>query len=720
MKKNENFEKFLAMVRDETAKAAGIVSADLVSLATEIGEHVQSFLAENNIARQKESNGAWIATESFTSDTLPEVGIESILTLLEGTNVPQKNRMQAAEAVALILGRNATGGSAGDAWGRQGMSQTDFGGSLISMEDMYPSHISALFKDSRMSTESFGTNQDAVLVDMKIAITVSLMKWHTTLTPRMLAVMGTSTPIVQYKKETLVVYDLNNPSNVDTRVIDLYEDPALVSNELKQIVPAEANDTADDVLVSDGIVRFDKKANLLELSIDATKYGYTTINRTDIVADGVLMEKVYIELSDLVDTETFELLIPKSKGRLSRQNNGESSIRAANIQHTVLLTAATTESDGSASTLMTKLGDPADAIAVTLQLKPEIDLKTGIAYALGGFSVAAANVGGLTPNAGTDTLVANIITNTVPGGAGAGLTGYALDAKFSEENMRKSDIAVTNETGQLAYNIPTGRNYLIDYAMGDDRANAGTNAANLNAVIRIGQDDRALKLIEAVMLEVKDANALKVAIGAAALDIGQFYAAGNKVRPTVLETTLDLGGITTDRDDVRFQLITSRTEAFLTSVIAELHTKSFFTNQLINGQAPVYRVVTSNKVKDNVLGVQHYHNHLTDGAAPVSGDGVELRIVLKSGVILEVVTTTFASMDTKMIIIPFLPGQPKSELNFGTNWDYGTMVGHYHHSDGHAATNRRIYANTRELPVPTNVLGAIVTVDNIEEAMFRV
>lgn len=158
----------------------------------------------------------------------------------------------------------------------------------------------------------------------------------------------------------------------------------------------------------------------------------------------------------------------------------------------------------------------------------------------------------------------------------------------------------------------------------------------------------------------------------------------------------------------------------MTSVIAELHTKSFYTNQLVNGQMPVYRVITSNKVKDNVLGVTHLHNHLAEGGAPVAGDGVELRLVLKSGVVLEVITTTFSSMDTKMIIIPFLPGQPKSELNFGTNWDYGTMVGHYNHSDGHAATNRRIYANTRELPVPTNVIGAIVDVQNIDEAMFRV
>lgn len=719
MKKNENFEKFLAMVREETEKANEIVTADLVSLASKIGDKVQSFLTENNIARPKESNGAWVATEAFNDDTLAEVGFDSINGLVETAGVPSMNRSQAVEAVALMLGRNATAGSYGDAWGRQSARQNDFSGGLVSMEDMYPSHISALFKDSMLSTESFGVGTDSVLVDMKIAITVSLMKWHTTLTPRMLAVLGTSSSIVQYKKETLIVYDLNDPTDKDTRVIDLYDDPSLVSNELKQIVPAEANDS-DDVLVADGIIRFDAKANILELSIDAAKYGYTTINRTDLVADGVLMEKVYIELADGIDVETFEIAIPKSKGRLSRTNNGESSLRQADVVHTALLTAATTQADGNASTLMAKLGDPADAIAVALQVKPDIDLKTGMAYALGGFTVAAANTTGVAADTATDTLVANIVTNTVPGGAGAGLTGYTLDAKFSEENMRKSDIAVTNETGQLAYNIPTGRNYLIDYAMGDDRANAGTNAANLNAVIRIGQDDRALKLIEAVMLEVKDANALKVALGDSALDIGQFYAAGNKVRPTVLETSLDLGGITTDRDDVRFQLIAARTEAFLTSVIAELHTKSFYTNQLVNGQAPVYRVITSNKVKDNVLGVQHYHNHLDKAGAPVSGDGVELRIVLKSGVILEVITTTFSTMDTKMIIIPFLPGQPKSELNFGTNWDYGTMVGHYHHSDGHAATNRRIYANTRELPVPTNVVGAIVTVENIDEAMFRI
>lgn len=718
MQKNENFEKFLGMVREEADKASEVISADLVSLAGSLGDRVEKFLTENNIARRRDSNGSFVALESFNMDALADVGAQCVQSLIEECDVPVANRGQAMESVAIMLGRNATAGSADGAWTGQSQRMTDFGGATVAMEDMYPSHIAALFHDSQFSTESFGVNTDSVLVDMKIAIVVSLMKWHTTLTPRMLAVLGTSQPIVTYKKETLVVYDLNDTTNKNTKVIDLYEDPSLISNELKQIVPLEAEDTSDDLLVSDGIIRFAKSANILQLSIDATTYGYTKVNRTDIVADGVLLEKVYIELADGTNTETFELAIPKSKGRLSRLNNGESSERNANIIHTVLLPAGTLEADGSSSAIIAALGDPKDAYAISLNIKPSIDLKTGVAHALGDFTIASANVDGETPDGATDTEVGLIITNTVPGGAGEGLIGYTLDAKFSEENMRKSDIAVTNEIGQLAYNISTGRNYLIDYAMGDSRMNAGTNAANLNAVIRIGQDDRALKLIEAVMLEVVDANALKVAIGDDAIDVGRYYAAGNKVRPTVLEGELDLGGIATDRDDVRFDLITTRTEAFLTSIIAELHTKSFYTNQLINGQAPCYRVITSNKVKDNVLGVQHMHDHLSAGQQ-ASPDGVELRIVLKSGVILEVITTTFASMDTKMIIIPFLPGQPKSELNFGTNWDYGTMVGHYSHSDGHAATNQRIYANSRELPIPTNVIGCVVNVLNVEEAMFR-
>jgi len=714
---NNSFESFIGLIQSEAQKANSGVTTDLVHLAKDLGEHVGLFLTENNIARIKGNNGVAVANETFGLESLASIGYESIEKLVEQAKVPECHRPQAIEGIAIILGRNACEGDASNAWANQTSRGEDFSPSrnVVSMEQLFPGRIGREFSgETAPAMESFGVGTDKALSDMKVAIAISLMKWHTTLTPRILAVRGTAQSNVTYVKETIEVYDLDDTdTETTTSLIDLYEDPSLVKNELKTIVPLTAND-AGSVLVADGVVKFGVDANLLKLSIDGAKYGYTKINRTDIVADNVKLDVVQVTLADGTDTEVFAIQIPATRGRLTRLSNGETSDRAADIKYRAVLVPTTLTAAGASSAILAKLGDAKDAVVLDLNIKPSIDLRTGIANALGSYTIAAGNVDNLTPDAATDAEIALLVANK------AELTGYALEAKFSEENMRKTNIAATTYRSSLSYDIPTGKNYVMDYALGDGRINASQNVANLNNVIRIGQDARVLDVVETTMTQILD----EIAAYAADPDNkqnepGRYFAAGGKVRPTVIQGTLDLTGITTDRDDVRFDVIKQRTLSFLTSVIAEIHAKSFFVQQLVAGMNPTYRVITSNEVMANVLGIPHTHDHLNSGQMQNPGDGVELKLVLPNATVLEVITTTFAAYSTKMLIVPKLQGQPDSELNFGHNWDYGTMVGHYSHT-GEGAANQRLFANCRELPVPTNVIGAIIDVNGLDEATFRV
>ena len=716
---NTSFESFLGLIQSEAQKANSGVSADLVHLASDLGEHIGLFLTENNIAKIKGNAGVAVANETFGMESLASIGYESIEKLVEQAKVPECHRAQAVESIAIILGRNACEGDASTAWANQTARGENFNPSnnTVSMEQLFPGRIGREFAmEVAPANESFGVGTDKALSDMKVAIAISLMKWHTTLTPRILAVRGTAQSNVTYVKETIEVYDLDDTdTETTTSLIDLYEDPTLVKNELKTIIPLTAND-ASSQLVADGVIKFGESANILKLSIDGAKYGYTKINRTDLVADGVKLDTVQVTLADGTDTEVFAIQIPGTRGRLTRLSNGETSDRAADIEYRAVLTPTTLTASGAASAILAKLGDAKDAVILDLHVKPSIDLRTGIAHALGSYTIAAGNVDNLTPNAATDTEVALLVANKQD------LTGYSLDAKFSEENMRKSNIAATTYRSSLSYDIPTGKNYVMDYALGDGRINASQNVANLNNVIRIGQDARVLDVVETTMVQILDEIAAYDADpNNKQNEPGRYFAAGGKVRPTVVQGTLDLTGISTDRDDVRFDVIKQRTLSFLTSVIAEIHAKSFFVQQLVAGMNPTYRVITSNEVMANVLGVPHTHDHLNTGQRMMdhAGDGVELKLVLPNATVLEIITTTFASYSTKMLIVPKLAGQPDSELNFGHNWDYGTMVGHYSHT-GEGAANQRLFANCRELPVPTNVIGAIIDVVGLDEATFRV
>jgi hypothetical protein len=91
-------------------------------------------------------------------------------------------------------------------------------------------------------------------------------------------------------------------------------------------------------------------------------------------------------------------------------------------------------------------------------------------------------------------------------------------------------------------------------------------------------------------------------------------------------------------------------------------------------------------------------------------------MVLPDGVKLEVVLCPWTSYANKMTILPFVPDSPNSILNFALEYDYGSIVGHYTPA-GDAAWHR-MFANLREMPVPTNPIGAELSVSGIDELLL--
>jgi hypothetical protein len=716
----DQFKTFLETIARETLVADQDITADLVSVASMIGDETMSFLKDNSIASVK-SNGCFVATEAFGQDALCALGGEAISGLVEAAKIPANFRAQAIESIAIILGRNL-GGDSSMAWSGQSKTSDSNrpGAGVVGLESLYTPAVAADYANGVVpSSESFGVNSDRALSDMKMAISISLLKWHTTLTPRVLSVLGTAQSQVLYVKETIEVYNLDDTdTETTTTLVDLYSNPDLVTNELKVIEVLLARDT-DNQLVADSIIKFNEDVNILKLSIDPAKYGYTKINRTDLVADGVKLAAVHFTLADGTDTESFRVEIPETHGRLTRLTNGETVDRAANVVYkAVLQNAVALTSAGAPSVILAKLGDADDAVIVTLNIKPNIDLRTGRAQAMATMTLKSGNIENATPNAASDAEVVLLV-----GEATTVLDGYELDARHSEENLRKTSIAATNHRSQLAYDIASGKNYVMDYALTDNEANAASNVANLNNIIRIGQDNRVLNAVESTLIATaRDVAAYNADPDNKQSEPGRFFAAGSKVRPTTIEATLDLTTITSIRDADRFGDVKQRVLSFFTAITAEIHAKSFFVQQLTSGAKATYRLITTNEVLSNVMGVPHTHDHLNRGkvnAEDADRDGVELKVVLPNGVILECITTTFAKWENKIMIIPTIPGAPKSDLNFGHNWDFGTMVGHYAHT-GDASANQRIFANAREMPIPTNAIGAIIDVVGIENATFRV
>jgi hypothetical protein len=94
------------------------------------------------------------------------------------------------------------------------------------------------------------------------------------------------------------------------------------------------------------------------------------------------------------------------------------------------------------------------------------------------------------------------------------------------------------------------------------------------------------------------------------------------------------------------------------------------------------------------------------------GDGIEYVLVLDNGVRLEFITSTFDYMRNKLVMVPVVPGNADTELNFAQVWNNGNMVAHYTPSAD--AAFHRLFANIRELLVVLNPVGCILEITGMD------
>ena len=683
-------------------------AGDLVGIGRSTYDAVGKYLTSRNMIKRGSYEQISVSNESMSFETAMNAqGVDGLKDLVQSCGVPQAYVKDCCKTILNIMNRCSQGTSA--AWQLQNLraDHTATGqAEARPLTSIYSSDIAGILNSSAVAgQEAFGTNVDMAVPDMKVAITVAIMDFHVRLIPRVMPTRSTTQPNVSYTKEWLEVYDLTGNTKDSQRLVDLYADPSFARNELKKIEINMANPDAEKFAV-DGILKFGPKANILELSTREDKYGYSHINRTDLIADNVQIEFVRVELSVTGgSTEYFDCEVPISKNRLTRMvNANDSAMRNADIKFRTYLRKGAMTSNGSVSGILSNLGDN-EAVVLDFNVKPSISLKWGIADCLADVSISVRH--------DVDNAQLSTFANSLMTVGKVSLIGYQLDARFSEENLRKTSIAVMTHRVPFSFDIPIGRNYVFDYAIG--QVNAEENATNLTKVIGLGQDKVALELGIRTIEDVYDRIR---AVSPNPVDrpeyVGTNYVAGDKVRPSIFIGDLDLTKLETLRDADRAGDIKQKAISMLTAATSRILQESFLQQQLGGSTTATFKGITSIEILGNVIGMPHIHDHMSKDDGRNVGDGVEYVLVLPNGVKIEFVTSTFDSMRDKIVMWPTIPNNTESELHFAHNWDYGCMVAHYTPS-GEAA-HHRLFGNIRELPIVVNPLGLIIQVKGIDVA----
>ncbi len=660
-----------------------------------------------------------VSMEDFSSDVaLNQVGRSDLQALVKKAGVEPQLQAEAIKSLNLLLAKAKCAQGSNETFMQ---AQFGHGRENAELQAAIAKTNQATFSPSVMpwvnnigipSQESFGAQSDKVLPDLPAAMAITMLLFIKGFTDRIIHRRTSNSPYITYVVPWGEIYNISDANDSDHKVrndgdhrktiISLYANAAAVDSALQLITPLKSNDT-EDCVFADGIVKFDRRANLFDLSMLANKYGYTHINHTDLVSENVMVDSIYIQLAKGNATEIFQIDVHDAFGSAltMRANPQIAALRSTILKYVAKLGADTKTITGAKSTLLSACTET-DYIKARFATAFEINLQTSDAEALGSIALTAVNRDGGEVAEAVTTLV-NGLTVT--------LVGYTLDARFSEENLRKSNLGALTNVKTFQSEISNGRMIFVDSSLQQDIPEF--TMPLVTEMISLGQDHRTLEMIvrhiKHVYNRTHEENAdpdLRDRLD----KIGFNYVAGQKVRPMIAMDVIDINNVDSIRSSDIYGDIRNYVEFEIMKKLSDIFSYSYYRHQ-IQGK-PKFKVLTSSAILDLLLSVPHIHNHLNmdPGSAPAN---VEFQRVLPNGTILDIITTTFVDVRDKMIMIPYIDNAPEDDLNFGHNWDYG-LFSSYYTPQFEQGVHKRWLTCARHMIYPTDPIAAYLQVEGLE------
>lgn len=683
-----------------------------------------NFLEENRIMRANTNNipTAVVSMESYNPDFQPvTLGNAKLDALVAACRIPAKHRTEAKKAIAGMLARMEAAQGSNDMYRSMHFSHGNKTGADLqalkaTTQTVFAPSLHHVANNIGLpSMESFGVAIDRVLPDIRASMAVTLLQFHRGLQDRIIHRRTSASPYVKYVVPYAEVYDMLESNNKDHMVrnegdhiipfIDLYGNPRQVSNILRPIVPLASNDTKGD-LYADGIVKFDRRCNIFDLSMIPNELGMDHINYTDLVSENVVLDSVYLQIQKGQDIEIVQVHLAQVNGaRLNMQTNViDSGLRATILQYTTRLDQRTRTITGDVSKILAPCTD-SDFLKVEMTIAAQINIKYADVEGMGHVMASVFNRDFAQPAKAVTDMAQEITIS---------LIGYTLDARFSEENLRKSNLAIRYNVRTFDFEISNGRNIMIDYSFEEELPEFLMSL--VTEATSLGADHRCIDIIIKELMHVYDVTNIENQdphFRSRLEKIGFQYISSQLVRPCVYLNTIDVADVDNIRSGDWMGDVRSYVEWELLNLCSLIYQNSYYKHQLRPGEKPVFKCVTSAVILENILSIPHYHNHLNEETS-ADGSTVEYRRVLPNGTILDCVTCTYDYMRDKIFMIPYIENDPESVLNFASNWDYGTFVAHYN-PQLENAVNKRVFSNTRQLPIPQCPIGLYIDVKNISK-----
>lgn len=702
------------------------------SFCANVFEQVTSFLESNSFA----PNGlpglekAWSGQTSMLNTDGQIVGNLSrakVLDLLAKCNVPQDQRVACAtECLRELSGGISTAAVLEASTGVNG---------AIDITSMFGARgANTVNADLRLATEAFGTDSNNVPADNRLAIVLNILRTHTSVMDKVLPRVSENTNYIVMKTDMGEVYDITKSMDKSSDVrngaatrrplADLFRTPDMVNSQPQAVVPDANNDT-DDVKKLVASVEASVKdpqalvsgvrANLWDLVYDEDRLGYQMADYSDLLAEGGRLKNVLVKVTKGTGSSAVSevIAVPTQylpTAKFTQTNNNDDVVETAvNVKQDWTLRAGRKLADNQTVSAIFSAYTKA-VVQITVTMSVMLNLQTGDIIGTGALDKT------LKPAAGQTDIDPAIAADFK--GLSFEVLGYTPDLFFSEENLRKTNIAVRVKTKQNTFTIPNGRSYVFDLAL--QQETDSSTLSMVSTVSSLGNSIRTLTIALSTLNEIGDQLEFLQDNPemSSMVDPRNMSIASSVVIPAVMRGTLNLndGDTYVMRESERLSEGHARLRQTLLYALAQVCAKSLYLNQLGSGEVPVFKVVTHNLIKDLLVGITDYHARLDDKQTKT---GADISLFLPNGFRLDVVGTNFTSMEGQMLIFPIRQADPTGVTSFGTIRDRGNYTAQYTPINKQGV-QRRVIQNTREILMPTNPIGGLLTITGLKEFLSAI
>jgi hypothetical protein len=663
-----------------------------------------------------------IPTRNQNFDVARDANVDNLMKNLQEMGMSQRHVEQTAEACLTLFD---DGYKPADVV-RNNIEVSGAHASMSAVVGRTSAGLLARLEDG-VGLEAFGDDVNRLASDDRVTMDLMIMRPWDNIMDKALARVSDASPIVTIKVPSPEAYDWATTqqanSTVQTRsgssntyrLRDLYRNPTPVNSQPKKILPLQVNDTRGVVWnntynSATPFYKTGQDISLLDLSRDTSRYTYDHVDRTDLVADGGLLDNVIVSITDPnggnAVTEYFQIntrpiglamFVPSPANKSSGQ-------RQVIMEAILVINSTTTQVGGTASTIAAHFTD--GKLQIRVRINATMNIQTGLLQASGTTNATLVPLaGGAQPSNATATYTGNLTSQ---------LAAYSVDTYFDEENQRKANLAIWVQYYEQQFVIPRGRIYFTEYALTQDMDENAV--ATTSSVMALGNGRRGLNIVVNALNDICSTlsyvNANPEIAQASALDDQSFASA--LVKPTVVTTILDFNTeeLNTMNESTRLSEIHGRFRARFLEMVSMLMAKSLMLNQYKGGEVPVIKAWVHSTIADLVIGITDYHPDLQDRSTTATG--ADYSMTLPNGYRLDVIKTNLDCMQQRLYAVPVIESDMTSVLSAASIRDCGTITTNYTPTNVGGSVTRRMATSTREIVMMSNKVGICMIIQGLQ------